>query len=341
VRNSAVTVITPTHQRRQSVLLVLDALARQTCGPDFSVIVVCDGCTDGTQAAIRSGGYPFKLRVLETFPAAGPAAARNLALAAAETPILLFLDDDVIPDPRLVEEHVGHHQEQGDVVVIGPLLPAPAPSKPWIRWESDTLQQQYRDMQAGAWPPSPRQFYTGNASVARRHVVAAGGFDTHFKRGEDVDLAFRLHRAGLKFVFEPRARGVHIARRSFGSWANAAREYGRAELAMGPVWGERGLVDVKVLEFQRRNPVVRRSVTFGLKYPQAAPALIAAERGAARIFAGVGLWKLARGAYTAIFELAYWRGVDDCDGHAGTALRRIDDGRRQLVGSAAKTIADR
>ena len=92
-------VVTPTHQRRDSLMLVLDGLARQRCSPDFfSVVVVCDGCTDGTQAALHDCRFPFRLDVLEESSAGGPAAARNRALAVADAPILLFLDDDVIPD---------------------------------------------------------------------------------------------------------------------------------------------------------------------------------------------------------------------------------------------------
>jgi hypothetical protein len=229
---------------------------------------------------------------------------------AAEAPIILFLDDDVLPTPGLVATHAAHHADRRDVVVIGPLL-APAESQqPWIRWEAETLQKQYKEMQVGSWPPTPRQFYTGNASVSRAHLIAAGGFDPRFRRGEDVELAFRLQRRGLRFVFEPAAAGVHFARRNFESWIDAAGEYGRIEALMGPIWGTRGLVDVKAQEFQGRHPMVRRFVRFGLAAPRYAPAAIAAGRVAGRALTMAGLWRLARGVYTALFELAYWRGVE-------------------------------
>ncbi|HKW60260.1 MAG TPA: glycosyltransferase family 2 protein [Candidatus Dormibacteraeota bacterium] len=329
--DARVTIAIPTHQRRESLAQVLRGLARQTCAPGFfSVVVVCDGCSDGTQAMLHERQSPFEMLVLELDPAVGPAAARNHAMAQIVTPIVLFLDDDVIPDERLVEVHVKHHDQDSEVVVIGPLVPPRRMQQPWIRWEADTLQKQYEDIEAGIWAPTPRQFYTGNASVRREHIVAVGGFDPGFKRGEDVDLAFRLQRRGLHFVFEPRAVGVHIASRSFRSWVAAAYEYGRVEYAMGPVLGERGLVDVKVIEFQRRNPAVRRTVLFGLRHPSIAPAMLAAGGWLARILASVRLWKLARGTYTAIFEIAYWRGVEQADGGSPTALRRISAGRQRL-----------
>jgi len=229
-----VAIVTPTHQRRDSLARVLDGLTRQSCGPGFfAVVVVCDGCTDGTAEMLRSTRFPFQVHVIEQRPGKGPAAARNRAIMAAHAPVILFLDDDVIPNERLVEVHAAHHAQNSDLVVIGTLLAPDRRMQPWIRWEADTLEKQYREMQAGAWSPTPRQFYTGNASVMRQHVVDAGGFDARFRRGEDVDLAFRLQSRGLRFVFDPDAGGVHIARRSFRSWIGAAHEYGRVELAMG------------------------------------------------------------------------------------------------------------
>jgi hypothetical protein len=159
--------------------------------------------------------------------------------------------------------------------------------------------------------------------VRTEHLVAAAGFDPRFRRGEDIELACRLERLGMRFVFEPRATGTHIARRTFRSWAAAAREYGRTEVAMGPVWDVRGLVDVKVSEFPLRHPVVQRIVRLGLAHPRVAPALLAAGRIAGRTFTIAGLWKLARGVYTAIFELEYWRGVEDAVGTPGLVLRWI------------------
>jgi hypothetical protein len=234
----------------------------------------------------------------------------------------------VIPSPQLVALHAAHHAARSDVVVIGTLLAPRTRQQPWIRWESETLLKQYAEMQAGTWLPTPRQFYTGNASVRKEHVLAAGGFDTRFSRGEDVDLAFRLQKRGLSFVFEPRANGEHIARRSFKSWVAAAHEYGRVELAMGPVWGERSLVDVKLLEFRLRNAAVRRMVRIGLGRRWVTRAMLAAGRVAAWTFAAVGLWPLARGAYTAVFELAYWRGVEDASGISWTATEGIAQDRR-------------
>ena len=137
----------------------------------------------------------------------GPAAARNRGVELAQSPIILFLDDDIVATPSLIKRHLSHHQDGGDdLAVIGPMLSPPETelSSP-IRWEQAMLYKQYDAMARGQYEPTYRQFFTGNASVRRTSVEAAGGFDLRFRRNEDVELAYRMHVRGVKFVFDPEA----------------------------------------------------------------------------------------------------------------------------------------
>src|SRR6267142_3912563 len=119
----AVSVAIPTHNRRESLLRVLTALNDQTVGPaSFEVVVVCDGCTDGSAAACGRLSTRYRLSVIEEGQPLGPAAARNKAVAAARGTVIVFLDDDVVPDPLLIAEHVRVHETDELAAVIGPLL---------------------------------------------------------------------------------------------------------------------------------------------------------------------------------------------------------------------------
>ena len=82
---------------------------------------------------------------------------------------IVFIDDDVVPEPQLLEEHARSHHEAGrDVVVLGPLLtPEGFEMAPWVRWEQEMLMKQYQGHVRGDWPATARQFYTGNASLRR------------------------------------------------------------------------------------------------------------------------------------------------------------------------------
>jgi GT2 family glycosyltransferase len=229
-------VVIPTHARRESLLRVLRALSRQEqVAPDaFEVIVICDGDVDGSAPASRvlAAELPYGLRVLEQTNQ-GPAVARNQGVAEARAQLIVFLDDDVVPDPALVATHLAAHAGRGNLVAIGPLLPPPEfRLNAWGAWEERTLCRQYDDIISGKWQVTNRQFYTGNASLLRRHIVEAGGFDAAYRRAEDVELAQRLSGQGLEFTLLPEARGWHYVWRSFDAWQRMAAAYGEADVTM-------------------------------------------------------------------------------------------------------------
>jgi GT2 family glycosyltransferase len=302
-------IVTPTHRRPLSLLLMLDALGTQDYPADrFEVVVVDDGGQDGLEQLLANRKYPYRLRAIHQAQS-GPAAARNRGLDEATNPYVLFLDDDVIPSPQLVRRHAESHAED-DVVVIGPLLAASAAlAAPWTRWEWATLSEQYRAMKAGEWAPTPRQFYTGNASVKLDHVKGVGGFDPAFKRGEDVELAWRLHDRGLRFVFNPKAEAEHLAQRSFQAWLRGAYEYGRTDVMLErnrtgnelPGWVQR--------EFRGRHPYTRLLTRGVLARPPAWRAVRPLGRIVLQAAETLGMETAARQTCSALFTAAYWRGV--------------------------------
>jgi GT2 family glycosyltransferase len=239
-----ISIVIPTYNRRERLGRVLAALGAQTTpARAFDVLVVDDGSTDGTAQGLQGQAYPFALRVIRQANG-GPAKARNAGVQAAEAPLVLFLDDDVVPAPGLVAEHLRLHDAEPDVVVLGPMSSLDHYPQPWVAWEQAKLESQYAAMARGDWAPTFRQFWTGNASVAGRHVLAAGGFDPAFLRAEDIELGFRLQRLGLGFRFNPEARGLHYAERSLTSWAKIRNSYGTLDVAILEKMGEDALINI-------------------------------------------------------------------------------------------------
>jgi GT2 family glycosyltransferase len=290
----------------------------------LELVLVSDGSTDGSVEMVRALGLPFRVSVLEQANQ-GPAAARNLALTHARGPFVLFLDDDVLASPGLVAEHARAHAESpaGDRVVIGTLLPPEAMCSPWVQWELDTVVKQYVAMAEGLYAPTPRQFYTGNASVRLECVRAAGGFDTGFKRAEDVELAFRLERMGLCFVFQPAASAVHVAERSLRSWVGAAYQYGRNDVVLGLRRGRPDMLVAIAQEFWERNAATRLLVRAGLRARGAGRALAPPAAAAAWVALRLGRRRLSHAICSALFNLAYWQGVGDELGVPADARRLI------------------
>jgi len=252
-------VVLPTHGRRASLLRVLNALTEQRIAPGaFEVVVVCDGDTDGSVAACRvlAPSVPYSLRIIEQ-DSQGPAAARNQGVHAAIGEVIVFLDDDVLPDPTLIATHLVAHDGRTNVASIGPLLPpTDVALSLWGGWEERKLCRQYDDMTAGRWRATHRQFYTGNAAARRERILAVGGFDPSFKRAEDVELALRLREQGTEFIFLPEARGWHYVQRSFQAWLRVPAAYGAADVAMARVGRPQILVTAAV-EFRERRFAVR------------------------------------------------------------------------------------
>ncbi len=248
-------VVLPTRNRLRQLELVVAGLERQTYPlADTEVIVVSDGSSDGTNAYLQSLQTPLDLVARLVPRNQGVAAARNLGVALARGEIVLFLDDDVVPCDRLAAEHVASHASGGDrLVVFGPMLtPRGFPLAPWVQWEQAMLLKQYRAMAAGRWQPGPRLWYTGNASLRRRDLLAAGGFDPSFRRAEDVELSYRLAAGNLRFVFNPAAVAYHHARRSYASWVALPYTYGINDVRLTLEKGHRWLLPSVFTEFHSR-----------------------------------------------------------------------------------------
>lgn len=321
-------VVIPTHARRDSLLRVLRALGEQHVpAGTFEALVICDGDVDGSAAACRalSAALPYALRVLEQ-PNQGPAVARNRGVAEARAPLIVFIDDDVVPDPALLAAHLAAHAGRDDLVAIGPLLPPPDfRLNAWGAWEERTLCRQYDGITAGRWKATYRQFYTGNASLLRRHILEAGGFDVAFRRAEDVELAQRLRERGVEFALLPEARGWHYVWRSFDAWQRMAAAYGEADVLMARA-GRQLELRLALMHLRERSRPVRlvTALCVGRRLPRAAA--VAGLGALARLADRVRWTRLGNAACSLIYNLRLYDGIAQSLG--GRAV--FQDLRRQI-----------
>jgi glycosyltransferase involved in cell wall biosynthesis len=306
-------VVIPTYNRLGRLRQVITALEQQTYPLDaYEVIVISDGSTDGTEAYLEALSSTMRLRWFSQANR-GPAAARNAGIQKAGGEFIVFIDDDVVPEPQLLGEHARSHQEAcQDVVVLGPLLtPEGFEMSPWIRWEQEMLMKGYRALLRGDWPASARQFYTGNASLRRSHLLAVGGFDEGLRRAEDVELAYRLANKGLDFVFNIHAAGMHFAERSFRAWLDAAHTYGRNDVIFARDRNQKWLLSAVRQEFQDRHFLIRSLV----RVCRGRSRLTEIASTALKLAADAATLLRARGterfAYSGLFNLQYYTGLFD------------------------------
>ena len=313
--NIEISVVIPSYNRRDSLGEMLKSLSSQTyaCG-QFEAIVVVDGSSDGTWEMLHEMRVPYALRPVYQ-EQSGPSAARNHGAHLAQGNVLLFLDDDLLPETQLIEEHAMMHKETPHAVVLGRFLPVQgqngAMKGGWNASEDRLLKKHYGAMLQGKRPPAGRRLYSGNFSVPREDFMAVGGFDQSLTRGEDVELGFRLEEAGLHFHFNPRAAAVHRGYRDFASWCKSAYLYGRGDVLLAR-HKQRSHIFFYIYTGYHTRPVpLRWLVKLGMGRERIHWSLVRTVRFGADALFKVGLGWSAHYGYSAIFWLRYWQGVVD------------------------------
>ena len=150
--------------------------------------------------------------------------AMNRALVSAQTRLVLYLDDDIIPGDTLVAAHVEAHRTLDVAAVVGQIL-QPGEEPRAVNVES------WRDLDFPFFSSNGRMVtnvMAGNLSVDRVKALGVGGFDENFTGTAyrfETDFAWRLRAVGQGIWFEPRASIRHLKASSGGlrTWGHHLR----------------------------------------------------------------------------------------------------------------------
>jgi GT2 family glycosyltransferase len=226
-----VSVVIPTFGKADLLSGTLAALGGQTYPADLmEVVVVDDRSPDGTAELLSRITPRFALKRFRHETNRGRAAARNTGIRGASGDLVVFLDDDMRAEPRLVEEHVRFHDSHPGAAVIGNALTAPELGRSNVFAYMDT--RGVHKLRPGSRSPA-RYFLTNNSSVPREALLAAGLFDESFLSYgfEDMDVAYRLEReAGLLFWYCPSAVAYHIHHHTLDQFLSKRLESARSTL---------------------------------------------------------------------------------------------------------------
>ncbi len=231
-----ISVIIPTHNRAAMLRSILSRLDAQRDGtPAFEVLVVADGCEDGTSTMLSSLRTRVPLRTL-SLPGVGPALARNAGAQVASGRLLIFLDDDIEPGENFVRAHAVEHQRHPGGVVMGPYPPLPHIAKDRFRlsaraWWTRHFERVSRPGHQFAFT----DVLTGNLSLNAELFHAMGGLDPQFARArEDFEFGLRLIKKGVPIRFAPEALGYHLEHQTTTLTGKMVRRYqeGRSDALM-------------------------------------------------------------------------------------------------------------
>lgn len=226
-----VSVVIPAHNAAHTIDEQLAALAEQDYDGPIEIVVADNGSADDTVQRVRAWADRIpRLRVVDAAARRGPAHARNVGIAAASSGLVLCCDADDIADRAWVRTLVVA-LATADAVAGGtvafrhdPPVPAPPP-------------RPFGKAGFGFLPA----LMSCSFGLRRAAWEAIGGFDEDFPTCEDIDLAWRIQRAGFTLVQAPDAfvyyREPEAARDLFRSWYR----YGRSQPLLMRRFGPDGL----------------------------------------------------------------------------------------------------
>jgi GT2 family glycosyltransferase len=219
---STVSILIPTHNRRELLVRTLDSLHEldvDSATADVEVIVVANACTDGTEAAVaeRAASHPLGVRcAVEPTPGLNP--ARNAAMREAAGDVLAFLDDDVWVDSAWLRELLRAYRETDADIVGGRVeLWWEAVRRPdWIGPEMDFVLSGTAPGDATVELHRPMGIIGANFTLRRRVVERIGGFAQGVDRrggellgGGEIEFLYRALGAGFRAAYAPRALVKH------------------------------------------------------------------------------------------------------------------------------------
>jgi GT2 family glycosyltransferase len=335
------TVIVPTRDRPRELAQLLEHLAAQDLAPgSFEVLVVDDASSPPAEPALCARPWPFQLEVLRQEPA-GPAAARNLALARARGALVVFFNDDAVPAADNLRWHLlAHRGRSAPLAVIGTfrLLPERVTDSFTRHVETSNALFAQPLLKAGVLYGGST-FCTGNLSIARALLEEVGGFDASFPYagGEDTELGIRLERRlGVQVLFEPRARAQHDHALDVRGFARRQRVLGWAVQRIEELHPGAGLVPGWPLDAAHRDALRARLDGEREAHEEllAGAAEICAREARAR--EGPAHLDALRGAFDAVREHEFGRGL--LAGLEGALpLERAERHAAERQGSAARS----
>jgi glycosyltransferase involved in cell wall biosynthesis len=204
-RAPRVSVIMPAHN---SELYIEDAV-RSVLGsgePDVEVVVVDDGSTDGTAAAVRAID-DSRINLITIAPSGGPARPRNVGIAHARAPFVAMLDSDDILKPGRLGASVDILERCPTAGFAFSNFERMDPDGNIFETSFSYAYPVFRSLEShpagGDWRLIPQKelargllyenFIGTSGVVMRRQLVnELGGFDETLRNGDDLDLWFRL-----------------------------------------------------------------------------------------------------------------------------------------------------
>ena len=201
----------------------------------FEIIIVDDGSTDGTVQICRSHGG---VNVISR-QRGGPSRGRNIGIETARGEFVAFTDGDCVPDSRWLAELEKGFAGPEIAGVGGDQLSPDDDTKTGKEIQGFLKAVGFLGDYVKDWktPRETEHNPTCNAMYRRSVLLQVGGFDEKLWPGEDVDLDYRIRKAGFKLVYNPGAVVRHYRPGTYRKFAAMMFRYGSAQRQLVKKYG--------------------------------------------------------------------------------------------------------
>ena len=223
-------VVMPTYDEPERLEAALKSLSQQDYPHEaIQIIVVDDASPHLDSERLHAAVAPLQLQLLRNEQNQGRARTRNTALRVASGEIVVFLDSDMIVGTNFLRAHAQQHQNHAEAVFVGNVrFASEIPNTSLTRYiEGRGVHRVDEDK------PIPFNcFVTGNSSVRRSTLLRVGFFDEDLTAygGEDLELGYRLHLAGIPLYYAPEALSYHYHLRSLEPLCRLMQTYGNKSI---------------------------------------------------------------------------------------------------------------
>jgi GT2 family glycosyltransferase len=256
-----ISVAVATRDRPEGLRRCLEALLSDDVVP-AELIVVDQSSDEAGRQVVGSLGRDGVELVYVHQAGSGLSRSRNEALRRATKPVVAVTDDDCVPAPGWVATLGGAlASTDPPAAVTGPILPLgpPAPELHPVSSRTGTERREFRGRDI-PWAAGSG----ANVAVRREWLDRVGGYDERLgagspgRAGEDIDLLFRLLRAGGHIRYEPGAV-VHHEQQDRERRLATRSSYGFGIGACCGLWLRRGNAYAIVLLLRWLASRVRRA----------------------------------------------------------------------------------
>ena len=210
-------IVIPVYNQEKIISKTLNSLISQkNFRNNYEIIIIDDGSTDKTLEILESFKKKIKnkISILRTINKHGKGVARNLGIKSAINEIIILLDGDIIASKNLLTEHLEWHQKFSgeNFAMVGHISwSSKLKITSFMYWLEHGGGQLDFDKLKHSQEIDYKHFYTGNASFKRNFFLKNGLFDEDFGREmyEDLELAYRFKKKGLKVFYNKKAKAYH------------------------------------------------------------------------------------------------------------------------------------